>query len=50
MATLGAMVAKGVSTLKVDYVLRSKNFIAPLASQTGEQGGNSLVASLSASF
>jgi hypothetical protein len=34
--------------LKLDYVLRSKNFLAPNAAlgQTTEQGGNSLVASL----
>jgi hypothetical protein len=38
--------------LKLDYVMRSKNFLAPnaAAGQTTEQGGNSLVASLMASF
>jgi hypothetical protein len=38
--------------LKLDYVLRSKNFLAPVAAlgQTTEQGGNSLVLSLMASF
>ena len=38
--------------LKLDYVMRSKNFLAPSSStgQTGEQGGNSLVASLMFSY
>jgi hypothetical protein len=38
--------------LKLDYVMRSKNFLAPSAAfgQTGEQGGNSLVASLMVSY
>jgi len=36
--------------LKLDYIIRSKNFLAPRATQTGEQGGNSLVASLMVSF
>lgn len=36
--------------LKLDYVMRSKNFLAPRAGQTGEQGGNSLVASLMWSY
>jgi len=36
--------------LKLDYVMRSKNFLAPRAGQTGEQGGNSLVASLMVSY
>jgi hypothetical protein len=30
--------------------MRSKNFLAPRAGQTGEQGGNSLVASLMWSY
>ncbi len=38
------------SNLKLDYVVRSSNFLAPRLGQTGEQGGNSIVASLSASF
>lgn len=36
--------------LKVNYVWRSKNFLAPRAGQTGEQGGDSLVASLQIGF
>ncbi len=36
--------------LKLDYVMRSKNFLAPRAGQTGEQGGDSLVASLMLSY
>jgi hypothetical protein len=36
--------------LKLNYILRSKNFLAPRAGQTGEQGGDSLVASLMVSF
>jgi hypothetical protein len=36
--------------LKINYVMRSKNFLAPRAGQTGEQGGDSLVASLMVSF
>ncbi len=36
--------------LKLNYVMRSKNFLAPLAPQTTEQGGNSLVASLMWSY
>jgi len=36
--------------VKLDYVMRSKNFLAPRAGQTGEQGGNSLVASLMWSY
>lgn len=36
--------------LKLDYVMRSKNFLTPRAGQTGEQGGNSLVASLMWSY
>ncbi|HEY3270800.1 MAG TPA: porin [Geothrix sp.] len=40
----------GAGKLKLDYVHRSKNFLAPRASQTGEQGGDSLVASLMVGF
>jgi len=36
--------------LKLNYVMRSKNFLSPLAPQTTEQGGNSLVASLMLSY
>ena len=38
--------------LKLDYVMRSKNFLAPAAAfgQTGEQGGDSIVASLELSW
>ena len=36
--------------LKLNYVMRSKNFLAPLANQTGEQGGNSIVASLMVAY
>ncbi|WP_257303459.1 OprO/OprP family phosphate-selective porin [Geothrix campi] len=40
----------GAGKLKLDYVHRSKNFLAPRAGQTGEQGGDSLVASLMVGF
>ncbi|GEM_PF-353661 len=36
--------------VKVDYIIRSKNFLAPLAGQTGEKGGDSLVASIMVGF
>ena len=36
--------------LKLDYIIRSKNFLAPRAGQTGEQGGDSIVASLEIAF
>jgi hypothetical protein len=36
--------------LKVDYIMRSKNFLAPRAGQIGAQGGDSLVASLMIAF
>ncbi len=39
-----------VAKLKIDYIMRSKNFLAPRAGQTGEQGGNSLIASLGIGF
>lgn len=37
---------------KLNYIMRSKNFLAPRASslQTGEQGGDSVIASLMVSF
>ncbi len=31
------------ANLKLDYILRSKNFLAPRVGQTGEQGGDSIV-------
>ncbi|NTW84549.1 MAG: hypothetical protein HGB30_00130 [Holophagaceae bacterium] len=39
-----------VAKLKLDYIMRSKNFLSPRAGQTGEQGGNSFVASLGIGF
>ncbi|NTV74622.1 MAG: hypothetical protein HGA66_10495 [Holophaga sp.] len=36
--------------VKVDYILRSKNFLNPAAGQTGEQGGNSAVMSVMVGF
>jgi hypothetical protein len=36
--------------VKFDYIHRSKNFLAPRASQTGEQGGDSLVMSVQIGF
>ena len=36
--------------VKFDYVHRSKNFLAPRAGQTGEQGGDSLVMSVEVGF
>jgi len=36
--------------LKLDYIMRSKNFFVPRAGQTGEQGGDSFVASLMIGF
>ncbi len=39
-----------VAKLKLDYIIRSKNFLTPRTGQTGEQGGNSLVASLGIGF
>ena len=36
--------------LKLNYVMRSKNFLAPRTGQTGEQGGVSLVASWQVAF
>ncbi len=36
--------------LKLDFVKRSSNFLNPRAGQTGEQGGNSLVASLMVAY
>jgi hypothetical protein len=36
--------------IKVDYIRRSKNFLAPRAGQTGEQGGDSIVMSVQIGF
>jgi len=36
--------------VKLDYIMRSKNFLTPRIGQIGEQGGNSLVASLMVAF
>ena len=36
--------------VKFDYIFRSKNFLAPRAGQTGEQGGDSLVMSVMIGF
>ncbi len=36
--------------VKLDYIMRSKNFLTPRVGQIGEQGGNSLVASLMVAF
>jgi len=48
---------QSMGKLKLDYIMRSKNFLAPntsltnpLGPQTGEQGGNSVVASLMVAF
>lgn len=38
------------ANIKVDYILRSKNFLAPRAGQSGEQGGDSLVVAFQAWF
>lgn len=39
-----------MANLKLNYVMRSKNFLQPLAPQTGEQGGDSLVVALQVAF
>jgi hypothetical protein len=38
------------ANIKVNYIARSKNFLAPRAGQTGEQGGDSLVIAYQVSF
>lgn len=38
------------ANLKVNYILRSKNFLAPRAGQTGEQGGDSLIVAYQIAF
>ena len=40
----------GAAKLKIDYIMRSKNFLAPRSTQVGEQGGDSVVASLGIGF
>lgn len=39
-----------LANLKVNYIHRSSNFLAPRAGQTGEQGGDSLVVALQVAF
>ncbi len=38
------------ANIKVDYIFRSKNFLAPRTGQTGEQGGDSVVAAFQVWF
>ncbi len=38
------------ANIKVDYIFRSKNFLAPRPGQTGEQGGDSVVAAFQVWF
>lgn len=38
------------ANIKLDYIFRSKNFLAPRAGQVGEQGGDSLVAAFQVWF
>jgi len=38
------------ANIKLDYIFRSKNFLAPRTGQTGEQGGDSLVAAFQVWF
>lgn len=38
------------ANVKLNYVARSKNFLRPFGAQTGEQGGNTLVAALLIAF
>jgi hypothetical protein len=40
----------GAAKLKLDYIMRSKNFLAPRAGQTGEKGGDSVVLSWEIAF
>jgi len=35
---------------KINYILRSKNFLKPFGTETGEQGGNTLLAALQVAF
>lgn len=41
---------QSMGKLKLDYIIRSKNFLTPRTGQIGEQGGNSFVASLMVAF
>jgi len=38
------------ANLKLNYIIRSKNFLAPLGTQTSEQGGNTLLAAFQVAF
>jgi len=38
------------ANLKLNYIVRSKNFLKPRAGQTGEQGGDTLLAQFSVAF
>ena len=38
------------ANLKVNYTLRSRNFLAPRAGQSGEQGGDTLSVALQVAF
>jgi hypothetical protein len=38
------------ANFKVNYIARKKNFLKPLGTETGEQGGNTLVAALLVAF
>jgi len=39
-----------LANFKLDYIHRSKNFLSPRTSQTGEQGGDSIIAALQIGF
>ncbi len=39
-----------VANFKLNYIARSKNFLKPFGTQTGEQGGNTLVAAFLVAF
>ncbi len=38
------------ANIKLNYILRSKNFLQPFGTETGEQGGNTLLAALQIAF
>lgn len=38
------------ANFKLNYIARSKNFLKPLGTETGEQGGNTVVAALLVAF
>jgi hypothetical protein len=40
----------GAANIKVNYIMRSKNFLAPRLGQQGEQGGDTLVVCFQAAF